>query len=256
MAGEGIGKTLAERGKAAAVRFLEHRGYEVVEQDWRCEHGTVDIVAADGDTYVFVKVSTCVVDDGMAAGGLTRAEYECYESVAKSYLQKVDAENGAHARLDAIDVLVVSADRALIRHCLNASVHSEVDDGAQGGADEDEVVPETPDQGRLTELVGEFLAKEEFEVLDTDFFPEGKKTGFSHVALDTDGTLVFFVARPEEGPSDDNVDRSAAEALMCHWLAQHPEAAEARVRVDLIAVSSYGVGGTLRHVKNVLGCAA
>ena len=255
MAGEGIGKTLAERGKAAAVRFLEHRGYEVLEQDWRCEHGTADIVATDGDTYVFVKVSTCVVDDGMAAGGLTRAEYELYENVAKSYLEKVGAEDGSCARLDAIDVLVVSADRALIRHCLNAAVHSE-EGGAQGGTDGDKVAPETPEEGHLTELVGEFLAKEEYVLLDTDFRLEGQKTGFSHVALDTDGTLVFFVAKPEEGSGGDTVDRSAAEALMCRWLVQHPETAEAKVRVDLIAISTDGVGGTLRHVKNVLGCAA
>jgi putative endonuclease len=255
MAREGIGKTLAERGKAAAVRFLEHRGYEVLEQDWRCEHGTADIVATQGDTYVFAKVSTCVVDNGMAAGGLTRAEYELYENVAKSYLEKIDAEDRSCARLDAIDILVVSADRALIRHCLNAAVHSE-EGGVQGGTDGDEIVPETPEKGRLTELVGEFLAKEEYVLLDTDFYLEGQKTGFSHVALDTDGTLVFFVARPEEGLGDEFVDRAAAEALMCGWLVQHPETAEAKVRVDLVAISSDGARGTLRHVKNVLGCAA
>lgn len=45
-------------GERAAARFLRRRGYVIVERNYRCPVGEIDLVAVDGDTLVFVEVKT------------------------------------------------------------------------------------------------------------------------------------------------------------------------------------------------------
>ena len=45
-------------GEAIAVQALESYGYVIVEHNWRCESGEIDIIARDGDVWTFVEVKT------------------------------------------------------------------------------------------------------------------------------------------------------------------------------------------------------
>jgi putative endonuclease len=47
-----------ERGEDRASRALRARGYTIVERNFRCKAGELDIVARDKDTLVFVEVRT------------------------------------------------------------------------------------------------------------------------------------------------------------------------------------------------------
>ena len=49
-------KRLGNRGEDAAAAFLERRGYTIVERNYRCPLGEIDLVAIDGTTVVFVEV--------------------------------------------------------------------------------------------------------------------------------------------------------------------------------------------------------
>ena len=49
---------LGKWGEDLAARYLQQRGYVIVERDWRSGHRDIDIVALDGDTAVFVEVKT------------------------------------------------------------------------------------------------------------------------------------------------------------------------------------------------------
>jgi putative endonuclease len=49
---------LGRRGEEIAAQHLEARGLTVVERNWRCSQGEIDIVARDGDETVFVEVKT------------------------------------------------------------------------------------------------------------------------------------------------------------------------------------------------------
>ena len=40
------------------MRYLRDLGMEVLDRNWRCEHGEVDVVARDGDCVVFCEVKT------------------------------------------------------------------------------------------------------------------------------------------------------------------------------------------------------
>lgn len=47
-----------ERGEDRASRALHARGYRIVERNFRCKAGELDIIARDASTLVFVEVRT------------------------------------------------------------------------------------------------------------------------------------------------------------------------------------------------------
>lgn len=49
---------LGRTGEQLAVEFLLRNGYAVVQRNWRCRQGEIDIVARVGNTTVFVEVKT------------------------------------------------------------------------------------------------------------------------------------------------------------------------------------------------------
>ncbi|WP_378145618.1 YraN family protein [Cnuibacter sp. UC19_7] len=50
--------TLGRRGEQAAADHLVAQGLEILDRNWRCEIGEIDIVALDGETVVVVEVKT------------------------------------------------------------------------------------------------------------------------------------------------------------------------------------------------------
>ena len=51
-------QTTGRIGESLAAQALTQRGYEVIERNWRCARGEIDIVACDGDCWAFVEVKT------------------------------------------------------------------------------------------------------------------------------------------------------------------------------------------------------
>ncbi len=51
-------KKLGRWGESVAAHHLEAKGYQIVERNWRCRHGEIDLVAQAGDELVFVEVKT------------------------------------------------------------------------------------------------------------------------------------------------------------------------------------------------------
>ena len=49
---------LGSDGEAEACEFLKKIGYKIVEKNYRCKIGEIDIVANEGDELVFVEVKT------------------------------------------------------------------------------------------------------------------------------------------------------------------------------------------------------
>lgn len=49
---------LARAGEAAAAEYLEAHGLRILERNFRCKVGEVDLVAVDGHALVFVEVKT------------------------------------------------------------------------------------------------------------------------------------------------------------------------------------------------------
>jgi putative endonuclease len=49
---------LGRRGEELAAGYLESLGMLVIERNWRCTEGEIDIVALDGDALVIAEVKT------------------------------------------------------------------------------------------------------------------------------------------------------------------------------------------------------
>lgn len=49
---------LGRRGELLAAEYLVGEGLTVLERNWRCVEGEIDIVALEGDVTVFVEVKT------------------------------------------------------------------------------------------------------------------------------------------------------------------------------------------------------
>lgn len=120
---KGIGKknkALGARGEEAAVRFLDRRGYEILERNWTCFAGEADIIAKDENTLVFIEVKTrknC--EHGFPSEAVTRTKREKYEKIALAYLADYDDEDFP-VRFDVIAIVVIGPSKAMIRHQINA----------------------------------------------------------------------------------------------------------------------------------------
>jgi len=51
-------KEIGEFGENEACRFLEKKGIEILKRNYSCRVGEIDIIARDGETYVFCEVKT------------------------------------------------------------------------------------------------------------------------------------------------------------------------------------------------------
>lgn len=51
-------RALGEYGERLAARYLREQGYTVLDRNWRCPNGEIDLVARDGDCLVVCEVKT------------------------------------------------------------------------------------------------------------------------------------------------------------------------------------------------------
>ncbi|WP_101571250.1 MULTISPECIES: YraN family protein [unclassified Brevibacterium] len=51
-------RAVGQTGEDLAAEFLQRQGMVVIERNFRCPRGEIDIIARDGDTIVFVEVKT------------------------------------------------------------------------------------------------------------------------------------------------------------------------------------------------------
>ena len=109
-------RSLEQRGLDAAVRFLTRRGYDVLEREWTCHAGMADIIARDEDTLIFFEVKTRKDNETGFHAEATNAEKRAkFEKIALAYLHEFEEVDLA-IRFDMISIVVVTEERACIRH--------------------------------------------------------------------------------------------------------------------------------------------
>ena len=87
--------------EAMAAAFLEQRGLRVLERNYRCRLGEIDLVARDGDTTVFVEVRQRASNAfGGAAASITAKKRMRIVRAARFYLSRLEATPAC--RFDAL----------------------------------------------------------------------------------------------------------------------------------------------------------
>lgn len=107
---------LGRRGEAIAARFLVSQGLAIVERNWRCPQGEIDLVARDGDELVFVEVKTrSSVAFGHPLEAVTAPKLARLRRLAAAWCE---AHPGGHSaiRIDAIGVIAPSVGEIEIEH--------------------------------------------------------------------------------------------------------------------------------------------
>lgn len=119
---------LGRKGEEAACRYLEAKGYEILERNWYCHFGEADIIARDPDgVFCFIEVKTRrSIEAGIPEEAITREKRRRYERIALCYMMTCDDwDDNDPVRFDAIGICATGAHRAMLRHhksCFDASI--------------------------------------------------------------------------------------------------------------------------------------
>lgn len=113
-------KKLGYRGETTATEFLQLHGYTILDRNWKCAYGEVDIVAEEDGFIVFVEVKTRNnITSGFPSESITPKKRAKYENIALAYLASHSCQN-AQIRFDVISIVVLHGEKALLRHHINA----------------------------------------------------------------------------------------------------------------------------------------
>lgn len=106
---------LGRYGEQAAADYLAAHGYELLDRNWRCSVGELDIIAREGAVIVFVEVKT---RNGTGFGhpfeAITDTKSARLRQIAAAWLAARQL-GSVPIRLDAISVLV-QFDKVQIEH--------------------------------------------------------------------------------------------------------------------------------------------
>lgn len=116
---------LGARGELMAARYLEGKDWEILERNWRCPFGEVDIIArqeCDAKTAVLVEVKTRLClgrrEDVVPELAVDEEKQERYRRCALRYFG--DHPEFKTVRFDVIAINVVEEDSARLRHLFGA----------------------------------------------------------------------------------------------------------------------------------------
>lgn len=97
-------QALGSAGEDMAATWYEARGYKVVDRNWRCREGELDLVVRRGSALVFVEVKTRSSSRfGLPAEAVTASKQRRLRMLAGRYL----ADTGARGslRFDVVGIL-------------------------------------------------------------------------------------------------------------------------------------------------------
>jgi len=93
-----------KRGENIAATALTEAGYVIVDRNWRCTTGELDLIARHHNDIVFVEVRTRIAGAGAALESITPRKAEKLTALAYQYLAEHNLEDSAFR----IDIAAVS----------------------------------------------------------------------------------------------------------------------------------------------------
>ncbi|MFH8408153.1 YraN family protein [Streptomyces sp. NPDC018019] len=110
-------RALGRYGEDLAARHLTAIGMRILDRNWRCQDGEVDIVAADGDALVLCEVKARragAYEHPMAAVRPEKAAR--LRHLAERWLEQHGGPPPGGVRIDVIGVLLPSRGAPLVEH--------------------------------------------------------------------------------------------------------------------------------------------
>ena len=104
-------------GEETARKHLESKGYVILEQNWRCSHREVDIIAKQNNIVIFVEVKTRTSSFRSPIDAVDRQKQKLLISAANYYVRQKNLD--CDIRFDIISI-VVSNGSVDLEHIENA----------------------------------------------------------------------------------------------------------------------------------------
>ena len=112
---------LGEKGEIAGAKFLKKNGHKIIETNFSCRHGEIDIIAKKNEITCFVEVKTRSNENyGRPIDAITPFKVKHMVRSAQYYIAKKSLEH-QEVRLDIIEVIFHES-KPMIRHTENAIV--------------------------------------------------------------------------------------------------------------------------------------
>ncbi|WP_062072887.1 YraN family protein [Demequina sediminicola] len=103
-------------GESVAAQWMQDHGWRVLERNWRCRFGEIDVIAVDGDTLVIAEVKTRRTRSaGLPQEAVTRDKLHRLRALAAQWLHQ-DPRRWRSVRVDVFAVSVARAGAAKVEH--------------------------------------------------------------------------------------------------------------------------------------------
>jgi putative endonuclease len=110
--------SLGKKGEAIAKKYLEEKGYKILETNWRCDKDEIDIIAMDGDELVIVEVKTRSTDFyGKPEDAVGYYKENFLIRATEAYLEEKDLD--IDSRFDIISI-ILTKNKTKITHIEDA----------------------------------------------------------------------------------------------------------------------------------------
>lgn len=99
-------KEFGNKGEDIAIEYLEKRGYIILERNFYCRQGEIDIIAKDKNEIVFIEVkSRSSIQYGCPSEAVNKQKIRHLYRTSKYYLYKNKYLNN-YIRFDVIEILI------------------------------------------------------------------------------------------------------------------------------------------------------
>lgn len=91
-------------GEEIAEKYLQQKGYRIIERNFHSQQGEIDLVATEGEVLVFVEVKNYSFRSlGSPLGAIRKSKRESVIHAARTYLYKKGIKN-KYCRFDVITI--------------------------------------------------------------------------------------------------------------------------------------------------------
>ena len=103
-------KALGVKGEDLAVRYLKKKGFKVIQRNYHCPLGEIDLIAREGDTLVFIEIKARSSSEyGLPQDAVDRFKQKKIIQAAKTYLAEHHLTEDIPARFDVVAIHLTPA---------------------------------------------------------------------------------------------------------------------------------------------------
>ena len=109
------------KGEKVAAEFLKTNGFKIIERNFRCKYGEIDLIATKDEYLVFVEVKSRQASKQRTSPliSVTRAKQEKLKILGSYFLQVKKIEN-RQPRFDVVGITFQPGNRCILEHIENA----------------------------------------------------------------------------------------------------------------------------------------